>query len=633
MRLSPLALLTLAVVSQHELSQVATAQTAPQTPRPSAPNVVVPVVSAQGNPGTNIAPPESIPPGELAVTALEVQITGATPELEQLIRQTIRTRPGGQTSSTQQDRDVAAILKTGFFTDAQVTVYNQTNGVRVVYQVQPIMVRGVQLSNAQALTPAVVNPIFQPLLNAPISPSGLRKSIQQVNEWYQQNGYALAQVVNVVPNEQGILTVDVAEGVVGKVNIRFVDQEGKEKPGRTKEDFLRRELKLAPGQVFRVDVARQDLQQLYQLGLFENANVSLNGDSRQVDVTYELVEAPARAVNVGGGYSDDTGIFGTITYNDRNLGGTNQQLGVNVQVSRRDLQFNTRYSNPYRASDPDRLGYSVEAFRRRELSQTFNDPVKLPNGDQPRETRLGGGVAVNRPIGDGWQGSLGLNYTRTSIRDRDGKVSPVDALGNQLSASGTGIDDKVSVVAGVRRDLRNNPINPTSGSVLNLSTEQTIPIGSGNILMNRVQANYSQFVPVNLMGRSQPEVLAFNVQGGTTIGDLPPYEAFNIGGINSVRGYETGQVGSGRSYVLATAEYRFPIFNPVGGVLFADFGTDLGSGDTVPGQPAVVRNKPGSGFGYGAGVRVNSPLGLIRADFGINDRGESRFQFGLGQRF
>ncbi|HEY9806434.1 MAG TPA: BamA/TamA family outer membrane protein, partial [Candidatus Obscuribacterales bacterium] len=200
----------------------------------------------------------------------------------------------------------------------------------------------------------------------------------------------------------------------------------------------------------------------------------------------------------------------------------------------------------------------------------------------------------------------------------------------------TGIDDLTTVSFGATRDRRNNPVNPTDGSVLTLSTAQSIPVGQGNILSNRLQANYTQYVPTRIINSSEkePEVFAFNLQGGTTIGDLPPYNAFNLGGPNSVRGYGQGEVGTGRSYVLASAEYRIPILSsPVSGVLFADFASDLGSGKTVPGDPAGVREKPGTGFGYGVGVRVKSPLGIIRADYGINDQGDDRLQFGLGQRF
>ena len=157
--------------------------------------------------------------------------------------------------------------------------------------------------------------------------------------------------------------------------------------------------------------------------------------------------------------------------------------------------------------------------------------------------------------------------------------------------------------------------------------------------MNRLRANHAQYIPVGLFSRGKPrsdnpEVIAINVQGGTVIGNLPPAEAFNLGGFDSVRGYGENDVGSGRSYVLLSSEYRFPIYKSVlGGVLFADFASDLGSGDTVLGEPAEVRDKPGTGLGLGGGLRVNSPLGLIRLDFGVSDQGESRLRFGFGQRF
>ena len=53
-------------------------------------------------------------------------------------------------------------------------------------------------------------------------------------------------------------------------------------------------------------------------------------------------------------------------------------------------------------------------------------------------------------------------------------------------------------------------------------------------------------------------------------GSLPPYEAFCVGGNNSVRGFNNCDLGVGSSYVEATIEYRFPIFKIVGGEVFVD---------------------------------------------------------------
>ncbi|MEA5505600.1 outer membrane protein assembly factor [Halotia wernerae UHCC 0503] len=585
------------------------------------------------------SPNNPIIENDLVVTAVDVQVVGATEELQQIIRKIIKTQVGGETSQNQLQKDVAAILETGLFASANVNSRSTPAGLNVVYQVQPIVVRSLELSGAKALTYQVVQERFQSQVGKPISPAGLQQAVQQVNKWYADNGYKLAQVLSIKPNRQGILSINVAEGLVNDIKFRFVNDEGKTvdskgEPvtGRTKTDFLQQQLKLKPGQVFQENTVSKDVQQLYGTGLFETVNVSLEGDANKVDLIYELKEYGARAINLGGSYNADQGLIGTLNYKDQNINGANDILSANLGLSARDFQFDTRFTSPYRSTNPDRLGYSVNAFRNREISETFDDRIKLANGDKVREGHIGGSISLQRPIDD-WDTSLGFNYTRTSIRDREGNVTPTDAQGNPLSASGTGIDDLTTVSFIATKDQRDNPKNPTQGSLLSLSTEQSVPIGQGNISLNRIRANYSQYTPVKLFNSQQPQVFALNLQAGTVIGDLPPYESFNLGGSNSVRGYDSGDVGNGRSYVLASAEYRFPIIPIVGGVLFADFASDLGSGNTVLGDPAGVRGKAGSGFGYGAGVRLDSPLGLIRADYGVNDQGESRVHLGIGQRF
>ena len=118
------------------------------------------------------------------------------------------------------------------------------------------------------------------------------------------------------------------------------------------------------------------------------------------------------------------------------------------------------------------------------------------------------------------------------------------------------------------------------------------------------------------------------------IGLFPPYEAWTLGGGNSVRGFFEGDLGSGRSFLIQTAELRTPIVDPVSGVLFLDYGTDLGSAAGVLGSPAIVRGKAGSGLGYGAGLRLQSPLGPLRIDLGFNSvTSGSQIHFGLGEKF
>ena len=233
-----------------------------------------------------------------------------------------------------------------------------------------------------------------------------------------------------------------------------------------------------------------------------------------------------------------------------------------------------------------------------------------------------------------WIASLGLKYQRVEIQDSDGEVEPRDELGNKLTVDDSGKDDLLTIQFGIVNDQRNDSRQPTSGSFLRFGTEQSIPIGSGKIALNRLQGNFSYFIPVNFTSFADgPEALAFNIQAGHIFGDLPPYEAFPLGGTNTVRGYDDGSVATGRTFVLGTVEYRFPVFKFLGGALFVDAATALDSQSSVIGNPGGVRKKPGNGIGYGAGIRVQSPLGPIRIDYAINDEGNTRFHFGIGERF
>ncbi len=391
--------------------------------------------------------------------------------------------------------------------------------------------------------------------------------------------------------------------------------------------------------------------------LFEDVRLSFSPgeDPSEVIVNVDVVEGRTGSVAAGAGISSTSGLFGTLSYQEQNLGGNNQTVATELQIGERELLFDVSFTDPWIAGDPYRTSYTVNAFRRRTISLVFDgedSTIRTLDGfDSPRIVRTGGGVTFVRPLAEDvfsrpdWRLSAGFNYQRVQAENADGDVSPFSAPLNgfpsqPLTIDDSGRDDLFTFNFGASQDTRNNPLQPTSGSVLRLGMEQTAPLGKGSILFNRVRGSYSFYIPVNFInfgfieeGQPQPQALAFNVQAGTVLGDLPPYEAFVVGGSNSVRGYAEGQVGSGRSYFQATAEYRFPIINIIGGAFFIDYGTLLGSDGAVPGVPSRVRRLPGSGTGYGLGIRIQSPVGPIRVDYGFNNEGYGRLHFGIGERF
>ena len=590
----------------------------------------------------------------------EVVINGAQGQLEDEIFRVINTRAGRATTRSQLQADVNAIFATGYFASVDVLPEDTPLGVRVTFVVQanPVL-RNVVVNTVPegvgtpVLPQSVVDNIFSEQYGQTLNLRQLQEGIKRLNQWYKENGYDLAQVIDAQQvTADGRVTLVVAEGVVEDIRVRFLDKEGEAtneqgEPvrGRTRNFIITREVQLKPGDVFNRQTAQNDLRRVFGLGIFDDVRLSFapGTDPRQVVVVVDVIEKNTGSLAAGAGISSASGLFGSVSYQQQNLGGNNQTIGAELQAGVRELLFDASFTDPWIAGDPYRTSYTVSVFRRRSISLIFDggtEEVELPNGDRPRVRRTGGGISFTRPLSRDvftkadWTASLGLQYQGVSIRDDDGELSPEDELGNELSFSGEGKDDLLTVQLGAVRDRRNNLLRPTQGSLLRLGVEQSIPIGQGNILLTRLRGSYSYYIPVNFTSFTQgSQALAFNIQGGTVLGDLPPYEAFSLGGSSSVRGYDEGDVGAGRSFIQATAEYRFPIISVVGGALFVDVASDLGSGSDVPGDPAGVRGKPGSGVGYGLGIRVQSPLGPIRIDYGFNDEGNSRLHFGIGERF
>jgi outer membrane protein insertion porin family len=286
-------------------------------------------------------------------------------------------------------------------------------------------------------------------------------------------------------------------------------------------------------------------------------------------------------------------------------------------------------------------------------------------GDSVALQRIGGNIIFARPLNGGdpyknspWQILAGLNVQSVRPINFEG-ASRVYGIPSESRNNRVSNEDIICIayncatennLAGLRfaatYNTLNDPRNPTSGNFLSLGTEQFLSIGENSPTFNRVKASYTQFFPVNWLKIAKgcrpkpgekancPQAIGLQLKAGSIVGDLPPYEAFCLGGSNSVRGWYDCDLAVGRSYGEATLEYRFPIISIFAGELFVDAGTDFGSQSSVPGKPGKLLKKPGSGFSIGTGVIVTTPVGPLRLEVASQDLiGEWRFNLGVGWKF
>jgi len=456
--------------------------------------------------------------------------------------------------------------------------------------------------------------------------------------------------------------------IIDDIEVRYLDEAGNPTEGKVKPYIYRRELELEVGDRYDEERAGRGLARVQRLPIVEDASLELEPtgamnailvinirEGSDFAVLFALtlpppsaLYGPIRPATVLPLSFRSGGLNGGLRLVKYNLGGNDQIVSLGIEGGTRSLGFEFDFRDPRVGNS--RLGYGFNFFNQRGRDPIFDRgdrEVELPGDDEPWVHRIGGGFEFFRPLNqdNSLIGALGLSLQQISVRDDvfSSDLFSEDELGNTLTFSDDGSDTLLTLDFAAAWDRRNNRRYPTDGFRVLFEVNQAIPVGDAQIFFNRLSANYTRYVPLPLFGFAEGEkTLVLNVQGGTIIGDeLPPYEAYSLGGSTSVRGYATGEVGTGRSFLQGTAEYRFPIANltilerdiPLGGGIFIDYATDLGTEDDVEGEPAEVRDKPGDGLGYGVGLRAKTPLGAVRLEFALNDEGDSAVIFNIGDRF
>lgn len=380
-------------------------------------------------------------------------------------------------------------------------------------------------------------------------------------------------------------------------------------------------------------------------------------DDRQLEIT--VVDKPAFSIGFGSDIDEPTALEGptreltvaaestilslaSLSGHIRQRIGDNQSILVEGVLDPELLGIDISYTVAPESIPGE---FSFNFFNQRSLSPSLeggDDEVDLPDESDPRVHRIGGGVEYSQTITPSLALAGAINYQQVTVRDAlfSDDLEDVDEEGNAVIVSDDRRDDLLVLsLVGLYDQVEGEGFS-LDGTRVRFGMDQSIPVNEADIFYNRLMANVTQFIPLRIF-TGEPGTLVFNVQGGATFGDVPPYQTFNLGGSSTVRGYSKGDVGSGSSFIQATAEYRLPLFSfnafkqpiGIGGVLFVDYATDLGTDDEVIGDPADARDKPGDGLGYGVGIHGTTPFGLVRFEFGLNDEGGTEFHFAIGDRF
>jgi outer membrane protein insertion porin family len=449
----------------------------------------------------------------------------------------------------------------------------------------------------------------------------------------------------------------------------------------TKPEFVTREMVVDPGDVLARSKLILSQQRIYDSGFYADVQFDRGGIDSATAVTDLIVGVRERKmgwVDVGVGY------------------GTVDQVRLTTQIGQRNL-----WKDGYSLVATGRLGVRVEADPWKVFQEIPNLTARA--GDRRLDLTLSrlwimrirmtaalGGYAEAIPeVPDkttayqayGGTMTLGYDFTRATRARLAYEHRKVESDSSQFRVAFDAGRKRYStnrVILTGERNTRDNAFDSHRGMDVIGTSEFVGGVFRGSANFLKLGGTWSGYVPAR-----RGAVFAVRLRAGvitpkgvdlgpapdgstitvTPLDLIPNQDRFRTGGANSVRGYRENDIGTrtravddtteiievgGRILLQGNAEFRFPLIGIIGGVAFFDAGnvwvrrTDIKLNRILSFSDEAGYND--MRYGVGVGLRLGTPIGPLRFDYGWKLRlpnrqepdatpGPGEFHFSVGQAF
>ena len=603
-------------------------------------------------------------------TVAEVLVRGVSKTSDAVVLSAATLKPGVAFTNEAFEADKTRIRDLGLYSSVSGRTETTPQGrLRVVYDVvENPVINNIVVTGNKAVSTEKLVALVRSKPGEVLNTAVVDADVQRIQRYYIDQGYLafVSDQIGIDP-KTGVLTIPVVETVVEDITIT-----GNKK---TKPVVVTRAMKTRQGEPFNTQVLQRDLSRVFALGIFDDigpVNRQPGSEIGKVDLVIPVQERRTGQVAVGFGYSTRQKLVGRLELSESNFRGRGQ--GVNFLwevggIASRN-SFEIGFSEPY--LDRNNTSLSVNLFDRvlyrftRSLSSNATDGQ---DDDPYYERRRGGAATISRPFSDVTRGYVTLRSEQINANSLD--INFDQLTDDQIrNIRGALIQDGTvsSVTLRAATNTRDNDLDPAAGfffspsvevgtssfdsqkPLINPNFDPDSPPGDDNprvLLDPRTQEggftkyNLDLRRYISLNGRRKPgnitepkRVLAARVLFGVAQGSLGFSEQYFVGGAETLRGYPDDRFWGNRLF-LASAELRVPFDNKgsVTGVLFGDVGDAWGaSAENAENiEDFEQHSKFSPRVGFGLGVRLRTPIGPVRLDYGFGEGG--RTHFSIGQAF
>ncbi len=450
----------------------------------------------------------------------------------------------------------------------------------------------------------------------------LRDDSNNLANFYKDFGYAYATTdVGLQRDEQAkVINVTYKMKKGQKVYIRRVLIEGNDK---TRDNVIRRDVAVSDGDLFSGSALEVSSNKLKRLDIFESADIETvpTDDPALVDLKVKVKEKSTGQLSGGVGYSSYAGAYIAVKLEEKNLFGKGYNAKLTGSFSGIDTNYVASFTDP-RFMD-SQMGLGADLYY---TYYSYNDFDK---------DTIGGILRMSYPIGyfTRLYWAYRLDWYDITDVDEDAADSIEDAKGEAWAS--------VFSVSALR-DTTNRNINPSDGSKNSLSLEYGGGPLQGDDDYFKVIADTSWYflLPWFTENIFHTHGQVGGVFDNGTNNEVPVFEKFYLGGMQSVRGYDTRTISprdsrtheliGGDYEAFINLEYIFPLDSDIGlvGLFFFDAGDAWDDSHDFDLKKSV-----------GVGVRWFSPMGPLRLEYGYgmdetyDQDSQSKIEFSIGQFF
>ena len=463
----------------------------------------------------------------------------------------------------------------------------------------------------------------------------LDKTVDALTKVVGESGFAFANIRPRPRTNSEAAKIDI-EYVIKEGPRVYVERVNVNGNTRTKDDVIRREIRLVEGDAFNKVLLSRSERGVRGLNFFSDVQVTetpgTEDDKTIIDV--DVREMPTGELSFGVGYSSAEDFTTQLSVSERNFLGRGQSLRVNVGLSNQVQRYTIGFTEPYFLGRDVSAGFSV-----------FNTQTDYDYQQGLELNESGIAFSLGFPLSEDGRLSLFANFVNDELTDPR-NAGLVSDRSYDLSKQEFGYFYSI--------DQRDDFINPSDGWNISFGQDIAGPGGDVSYLRTRASANFYEEIA---------EGWIFHLRG--TMGIIHDYKGGPINyndrffrGGRDFRGFERGGVGprevsasaadpsqgfalGANRYMIGTAQVSLPLGLPkesgVRANLFVDFGV-LGETDAQAPAGRVIEDEMAFRATTGLSFAWRSPFGPVRFDFAEplakEDYDQTRFfRFTIGTSF